>query len=176
MKPDFKNLPQFYLHPGEVYYSDKDIIISTVLGSCIAIIMYSNSIPFSGISHCQLPVCREPKNKCMNCSNPYKYVDCTIRKMLQKFNSMNIPIHDIQIKVFGGADAFINASNTQKNTTVGSQNINSVLTIMNEYNLKIVASDVGGRQGRKIYFRSKTGEVFLRRIENYEKNTSTNRR
>lgn len=170
MKPDFTNLPIVYLHPGEVCYSDKDVVVSTVLGSCVAVSMYSKVIPYSGISHCQLPACKEPHDNCLNCPDSYKYVDCTIKRMLQKFNSRGIANKDIELKLFGGADVLQNVSGKIKINTVGSQNINAAIKTIGEFNIKIAASDVGGERGRKLFFRSKTGEIFLNRLKNNEKN------
>lgn len=170
MKPDFKNLTTVYLHPGEVCYSEKDIVVSTVLGSCISISMYNAAIPFSGISHCQLPTCKEPHNNCQNCKEQYKYVDCTVKNMVQKFNQHGIANKDIELKLFGGADVLQTVSGKIKINTVGSQNINSAIKTISEFNIKIMASDVGGERGRKLFFRSKTGEVFLNRLKKNEKN------
>lgn len=169
MKPDFNNLPIIYLHPGEVCFSNKDVVVSTVLGSCISITMNSNGKPFSGISHCQLPTCKELNDKPLVCSEPYKYVDSTIKNMLKKFNENGISNSEIEVKIFGGADVLQTVAGKTKINTIGSQNINSAIKTISEHNLKIIASDIGGERGRKIFFRSKTGEVFLNRLKNNEK-------
>ena len=168
MKLNFKDMTVVYLHPGEVFFSKKSYVVSTVLGSCLAITMFCGRTKYGGISHCQLPSCKEASANCDDCSEPYKYVDCTITKMLQKFEQQNIQSGEIEVKIFGGADVLVN-SNCSSKKSIGRQNIISAEKMIHKYNLKIVTSDVGGRQGRKIFFVSNKGEVFLRRMKNNEK-------
>lgn len=167
MKHYFNGLDIIYLHPGEIVYSKTPVIVSTLLGSCISITMYCPINKFSAISHNLLPACRKCKEHTPTCKEPYKYVECTIIKMMEEFDKMKIRMEDIEIKVFGGADVLETLSLYKKNT-VGNQNINSVISIFNKFNLKIMASDVGGIKGRKILFNTGTGEVFLNRMKNNE--------
>jgi len=90
--------------------------------------------------------------------------------MIKKFNEKGISNEEIELKLFGGADVLQTVSGMVKINTVGSQNINSATKTISEFNIKIAASDVGGERGRKLFFRSKTGEIFLNRLKNNEKN------
>jgi chemotaxis protein CheD len=175
MRTNFNSGTIIYLHPGEVFYSNKPFIVSTILGSCLSITMFSERIPLAGITHCQLPKCTGLNDNCENCLEPYKYVDCSIKKMLEKFNEHKIKPFEIDIKLFGGADVLSNFSDVENNS-VGKQNIAVAKRIINKNNLNLVASDVGGKQGRKIYFNSKTGGILLYRMNRNEQSKSINSR
>lgn len=175
MRPDFKDIPVVYLHPGEVFFSKKPYIVSTVLGSCLSITMFCSRTKFGGISHCQLPSFKEAIDDCDDCSEPYKYVNCTIIKMLEKFEQLNIKNSEIEVKIFGGAEVLC-SPNCSGKKSIGRQNIIIAEKMMKKNNLKIVTSDLGGKQGRKILFVSNNGEVFLHRMKKYEKNKSISSR
>jgi chemotaxis protein CheD len=63
--------------------------------------------------------------------------------------------------MFGGADMF---GVRDGSATVGRQNIDKAVELMAAVGLRLVASDVGGPRGRKIFFNTSTGEVLLRRL------------
>jgi len=166
MKPDFKELQNVYIHPGEAVFSNNPIVVSTVLGSCLSVTMFSRKIKYAGISHCQLPDCRSCDLNCDNCSDPYKYVNCTINQMIKKFEEMKIQRKDIEVKIFGGADVLKNAPEEKRISTVGRQNIQMALETLAKNNMSAITTDVGGTFGRKIFFLTETGEIFLNRLKN----------
>ena len=47
---------------------------------------------------------------------------------------------------------------------IGQQNIQTAKQIIRSEGLRIQALDVGGLQGRKIFFYTDTGEVYLKRL------------
>jgi chemotaxis protein CheD len=165
MKPDFKGLPSVYIHPGEACFSSNPIVVSTVLGSCLSVTMFSGKIKYAGISHCQLPYCRKTGQDCNDCKDPYKFVNCTIVQMIRKFEKLQIPRKEIEVKIFGGADVLKTFSGERREPTIGRQNIQSALETLDRNNMSASVSDVAGIQGRKIIFFTETGEIFLNRMK-----------
>jgi chemotaxis protein CheD len=165
MKPDFGGLLSVYIHPGEVCFASNPIVVSTVLGSCLSITMFSSKIKYAGISHCQLPNCRSENFDCNNCLEPFKYVNCTIFQMIKKFEQLQIHRNDIEVKIFGGADVFKTSSGEKKESTIGKQNIQTALETLAVNKMNAAVTDVGGVQGRKIIFFTETGEIFLNRLK-----------
>ena len=165
MKPDFRGLHNVYIQPGEACFSRNPLVVSTVLGSCLSVTMFSRKIKYAGISHCQLPNCRSCNLECDHCDDPFKYVNCTIRVMIHKFEELDIPRNDIEVKIFGGADVLKSAGSEKRISTVGRQNIQMAFETLAEYNMSAVSTDVGGPEGRKIFFLTGTGEIFLNRIK-----------
>ena len=167
-------VPDIYLKPGEAVISNRAEIVSTVLGSCISITMFSLRQKMGAICHNLLPKCKE-KSVCNdNCHEAFRYVECTIRRMLDEFISRGINQNEIEVKIFGGADMFKLTAVKKSSVTVGRQNIDTALKILGDFGLKIAASDTGGTHGRKIVFCTQTGTVLLKRLEKAELNTYDN--
>lgn len=154
-------LPFIYLKPNEVYIAPTPSIIETVLGSCVSVTMFNRRSRIGMISHCLLPKCKNEGACNGDCSEGFKYVDCSICRMIEKYASYDIKRGDIEIKMFGGADMFT----IIRSVSVGKQNISTALKTIKTEGLSLVASDVGGTRGRKIFFNTYTGEVLLKRLK-----------
>jgi chemotaxis protein CheD len=94
--------------------------------------------------------------------------------MLKKFEELNIPRNEIEVKIFGGADVLKTSSDRKRNSTVGIQNIQMAIETLAYFNMTANVMDVGGKVGRKIIFSTRTGEIFLNRLKNNGKNKSFN--
>lgn len=165
--PNPNNLPVFYLHPGEVFFSKKPFLVSTILGSCLSITMFDNGTKFGGISHCKLPNCSEANYNCDDCGEPYKFVGCTIKHMIKKFEENKVKRYDLEVKIFGGADV-LSIESGSYNKSIGRQNIVAAQMAILDNKLNLVAMDVGGCEGRQINFTTNNGEIFLHRIKRNE--------
>jgi chemotaxis protein CheD len=86
--------------------------------------------------------------------------------MLNKFETLNIPRNDIEVKIFGGADVLKTSSGRRRISTVGRQNIQMAINTLADFNMSAYVMDVGGKVGRKIIFSTGTGEIFLNRLKN----------
>ena len=168
MKASFKDLPVIFLQPGEVFFSNKPVAVTTILGSCLSITMYCKKTKQGGISHCQLPYYKGVMND-SNSTELYKYVDSTFEKMLQSFRELNIEKEDLEIKMFGGGDVIATQHERKNPKTIGRQNIMAAIQSIEKYDLSVTTSDVGGKQGRKIIFLANTGEIYLKRIKTHGK-------
>jgi chemotaxis protein CheD len=153
------------LKPGEIFISGTPHMVSTLLGSCVAIILFTPAYRVGAICHALLPMCRE--GKFFSCPEKFRHVACSFRGMLAMFRERGISCATIEAKVFGGADMFPNEpaiSGKSSRATVGRMNIAKAKELLAAEGIRIIAADVGGWQGRKILFRPNTGEVFLQRM------------
>jgi chemotaxis protein CheD len=164
MSPNDADLPQIYLKAGEIVFSDKPHITLTVLGSCLSVTMLHRPGGLSAISHGLLPHCRERAACSGDCKQMAKYVECSIVWMLKRFTEAGVPPRELEVKVFGGADMFTTRSVEKGVISVGKQNIAVAQKIIESEGLTVVSMDVGGNQGRKIFFNTQTGEVMLKRL------------
>jgi chemotaxis protein CheD len=153
-----------YLKPGEIFISDKPSVVKTILGSCISVTMFNSRLRIGSICHGMLPECNEMNGSNCACLKGIRYVDCSIRKMLEELHSMGILNDEIEVKLFGGADMFKTILCKPNTINVGEQNIKAAFKIMGDSNLRLVASDIGGSSGREIIFIPNTGEVFLKKL------------
>ncbi len=154
-----------YLHPGESQFSDKPEVVYTVLGSCVAIVMRAPRLNFSAIVHTMLPgSCNRIDHECTLDANKYKYVTCSLNSLLDTIKLHGIKKEELEIKVFGGASVISTNENRNNALTVGQQNINMVRKIFEKENLKVKSIDVGGSSGRRLYYYTETGDVYLSKL------------
>jgi chemotaxis protein CheD len=154
-----------FLKPGELYISDIPTMVSTILGSCIAVTIFNKRLKTGGICHAMLP--KSPYSKE---HGVFRYVDSSISYMLNKFKTMGVKKDEIEVKLLGGADV-IDRMN-EDTASIGQKNIKTALEIIKSEGLKLVVSDVGGKMGRKLHFYTHTGKVLLKRINSVQSSLS----
>ncbi len=143
-----------YIHSGQLFVAARDTTIMTVLGSCVAVCLYDPVSKISGMNHYLLPLWNNE-----GLASP-KYGNISIEKLVDAMESVGCARRNIVAKVFGGASPNNFTSSTQK--LIGEKNINVAMDMLQEFNIKVVASDVGGIRGRKIAMNSTTGKVIMR--------------
>ncbi len=154
-RKDFQ-LDKIYLKPGELVVTEEQVMVTTVLGSCVSVTMFNAQMGAAAICHGMLPYGGNSQN--------FKYVDSAIRYMIGYFKKLDIKRKEIEVKVFGGADMFHTVGSSTNSPTVGSQNVSAAASCLKEYGMTPTASDVGGRNGRKLIFTTDTGIVYLKRL------------
>jgi chemotaxis protein CheD len=156
MHPRETELPVLFLKPGEMYFGETPALVTTVLGSCVAIILYNRRFRLGAVCHSMLPA--------GTCDDEgFKYLNCAIHEMLDRFLARGIGSTEIEAKLFGGGDVLMTKGGNGSNKTVGRQNIETALELVKREGLKLTSCDLGGGSGRKILFYTDTGEVLLKR-------------
>lgn len=153
-----EHLPHIFLKPGELFLSRAPAIVSTVLGSCVSITFFEPAARLGAMCHVMLP------------SGPmggegFRFVDSTLGYMVEKIAGMGIELKMCEVKVFGGADVLLPRDANGTRMSVGSQNIQETRRGLELLGLVPKASDVGGKHGRKLFFNSHTGDVFLKKVQ-----------
>lgn len=126
--------------------------------------MFCPRLKIGAICHGLLPNCRDDGPCDNSCGKAFKYVDCSIKLMLDRFREYGVSGNEMEIKLFGGADMFSSGDEGCRGGSVGDLNIRAALKIFDDEKLKVLKSDTGGIQGRKIMFYTHTGEVLLKRV------------
>jgi chemotaxis protein CheD len=163
-----RKLPAIYLKPGELYINDHPGIVTTVLGSCVSVTLYSPRNRAAAICHGMMPRWEETERDKGPHKERFKYVDYAIRYMMKVFRSFGLKPREIEVKLFGGANLFSSADDGGPRVPVGRQNVITALEVMEEEGLVLARKDVGGMQGRKLHFYLHTGEVFVKKLETSE--------
>ncbi len=145
-----------YLKPGEVVVAREPVLVSTVLGSCVAVTMFSPGSGVGAICHAMLPdnVGRD---------EDLRYVDTALRHIYRKVTGYGAG-RDLVVKLFGGARVLNVGDSGSPGRTVGEQNVVRALEILEVLGLKINSADTGGVVGRKLFFCTRNGDVYLRRM------------
>lgn len=144
---------RIFLKPGEFYVGEEPAEISTILGSCVSVTIFSARRGIGGMCHAQLPRKRSSRT-----NDRFRYVDSSIYSMLHEFEQMGVNRTEMVVNLLGGADVL------ESSLSIGRKNIETALEIIAKENLYLARSDVGGRRGRKIHFDTHTGKILLKRL------------
>jgi chemotaxis protein CheD len=161
--PGFSSLPVIYLHPGDCHFSKSPEVISTVLGSCISVVMRSPERGITVVTHSQMPEYNLLESEYL--SFRYHYTDSSIYSVIKYFDGQLIPRDTLEVKLFGGAEILAGKSEFNQSSSVGKKNMDTALRVIDKEGLIISASDLGGKQGRKLFIVSDSGEVYLSRLK-----------
>lgn len=159
---------EIYLKPAEMVLCKKPCKVTTVLGSCLSIVLYHEKSHSGAICHALLPRCNKSNGLCRNaCSQTFRFVDCSLHFMLERYAALGVNAWELNVKLFGGADMFI-ARNQESISDVGRQNVEKAITLVHDLNLRLTAYSLGGIFGRKLFFFTQTGLVEMKYVN--EKN------
>lgn len=137
-----------------------DRIRTLGLGSCVGIVIYDLTKKVAGLAHIMLPDSSLSNELEIN---KYKYADTAIDVLIAMLLAKNARRHVLKAKIAGGAQMF-KFNSTSEIMRIGPRNVEAVIAKLNELNIPIVASDVGGGNGRTIEFDPLTGELNIRTV------------
>ncbi|MDH5559499.1 MAG: chemotaxis protein CheD [Deltaproteobacteria bacterium] len=146
----------YHLHPGEIFISKEDMVINTVLGSCVAVCLWDSKRQIGGMNHVMLPVNPDDQPISTRYGNVATYV---LYDMLREEGCYP---RFIQAKIFGGANGMAKYG-FKGGVNVGDRNIEITLKVLGKLKLEITGRDIGGHTGRKIQFDVRTGKI----VHNY---------
>lgn len=162
--------PIVTLHPGEYYSSSEDIVISTILGSCVAVALFDRRTGIGGLNHFMLPGAVDASNPILSPNAKYGMyaMELLINDMMKK----GVRKADLVAKVFGAASV-LDLSDDAVGNRIPLSNIEFTFTYLEGEGIPVEAKDVGGQEPRKIFFYTKTGKVLLKRIPRTRRPTVT---
>lgn len=143
-----------YLYPGTLFVHRQPHLVTTVLGSCVSVCLWNQTAQLGGINHYLLPLWNGD-----GLPTP-KYGNIAIAKLIEKVQALSSPGDKLIAKVFGGASMW------EKNDgllAIGQRNIEFAIESLENHRIRIVSSDLGGYNGRKVIFNSGDGTVLMRR-------------
>lgn len=141
-------------------------LVTTVLGSCVAVCIWNERARVGGINHYLLPLWNGE-----GLATP-KYGNIAIGRLVDKVQTMS-GAGPLIAKVFGGASMWSQVSGA---LAVGERNIELAFRILEELKIKVVSQDVGGEMGRKVIFDTESGSVLLRRNQSVAMRASEKKR
>lgn len=149
-----------FLHPGMLIAMKESSVITTVLGSCISVCLWDRASGAGGMNHYLLPLWNGEGLK-----TP-RYGNVAIPALIEKMLSLGCNRKDLRAKVFGGA-AMLDSKSSVLN--IGRGNIEYAEGALAEAGIPVLCRDTGGTYGRKLMFKTGTGEVLLKRVNGVSK-------
>lgn len=141
-----------------------EVIRTSGLGSCVGVVIYDLQKKVAGLAHVMLPDSALGKKDNFNI---YKYADTAIDSLVNQLYTCGIRKSALQAKLAGGAQMF-QFSSSSSMMRVGPRNVEAVEEKLNQHQIPIVSSDVGGNCGRTIEFDPISGRLKVRTIHKGE--------
>lgn len=147
------DLKKYTIFPGQFTVTTVPALISTVLGSCVAVCLWDRKSKVSGMNHYLLP-----GTSADDASNPNRGLTAT-RLLIRSMINRNVNPENIEAKVFGGCNSLYQNTDLYK---VGERNVAAAFDVLKEFGIPVRAQHTGGAYGRKIVFNTGTGKVRMR--------------
>lgn len=154
--------------PGEYYFTGKDMLIVTVLGSCVAACIRDRVSGVGGMNHFMLPDGGDADSPV---SASMRYGTYAMEVLINDLLKAGARRENLEAKVFGGGNVlrgFIAIN-------VGERNAQFVRDYLKAENIRIVAEDLNDIHPRKVYFFPRTGKVLVKKLKQLNNNTLVNR-
>lgn len=140
-----------YLHPGQIHTASHATLISTVLGSCVAVCLWDPLTRVGGMNHYLLPM-----------GKGLRYGNEAMSRLLEDMTARGASLSRMVAKVFGGACVIPGFTGTRK--AIGTQNIDAALQFLAANAIPIRGEQTGGARGRKLLFHTGTGRAYVKDI------------
>jgi chemotaxis protein CheD len=138
---------------GEVKSAGANTILrSAAIGSCIVVTAYYPEQNIGSMAHIMLPGKATDKNE----ENKFRYAENAIIELLLQLDVPLNKIQDIKICLIGGGNVL-----KREDDTICEKNIESVLEILSQKQLKTEAKALGGTDRRTVQFDIAKGEVYF---------------
>ncbi|HIQ04175.1 MAG TPA: chemotaxis protein CheD [Anaerolineae bacterium] len=152
------------VEPGKLVVSGEpdDILVAFGLGSCVAVAAYDPVTKVAGLLHAVLPRQRDGSN------NHSRFVDKGILLMVEQMERSGASRIRLRCWIVGGARMML-TSNGGNVFNIGQENVQTALQVLRREQLRLVASEVGGKVGRTIKLHVNDGRVTVRQAGGKER-------
>jgi chemotaxis protein CheD len=149
--------------PGEYFVTTADILLVTVLGSCVTACIRDRDKGLGGMNHFMLPDSSEGGML----SSSARYGAYAMEVLLNHLLKLGARRSSLEAKVFGGGKVLASLSQAQ----VGEKNAQFVLDYLNTERIPVVAQDLLDVYPRKVYFFPANGRVMMKKLVRVKNDT-----
>jgi chemotaxis protein CheD len=144
-----------YLPPGQLVVCADPCAVTTIVGSCVAVCLMDRVARVGGMNHYILPF-KARNDDCL------RYGAVAIPRLIDGVLAMGGRRDRLEAKVFGGASVV--GALCHDGDHLGSRNVRLARQILSENGIPIIAEDVNGDRGRKVFFQSDEGTAWVRKL------------
>ena len=136
--------------------SDPGVVLTTILGSCVAACLRDPQSGIGGMNHFLLPGGDEAASGSAATRYGVHLMELLINELLKH----GARRERLEAKIFGGAQTIAQFSN------VGRQNAEFAVRFLTDERITIVSASTGGEQGRKVEFWPVSGRARQHALDN----------
>lgn len=163
------NLEAAKILPGEYYVTGRDMVLVTVLGSCVSACIRDRASGIGGMNHFMLPDAGTDQSNPL--SSSARYGTYAMEMLINQLIKLGAKRPNLEAKVFGGG-AVLRGFTV---ANVGERNAAFVEAYLKMEGIKIVARDLLDIYPRKIYFFPNSGRVLVKKLKSVHNNTIVER-
>jgi chemotaxis protein CheD len=134
---------------GEICHARDTGVLTTVLGSCVAVTLYHPRSKTGALAHIVLPVSMNREGK------PGKFADTAVAQMCRTLSDLGLNVSGLVAKLTGGSEMFKTGGPLQ----IGPANIDAARKELQKMRIPIVAEHLAGNKGRRVTLDVATGEL-----------------
>lgn len=138
--------------PGEYFVSTDDIVLMTVLGSCISACLWDSRARVGGMNHFMLPEGGDDGHG--------RYGSYAMELLINEMLKCGARRESLQAKIFGGAQVMANFTTMN----VGERNTSFVVDYLQTERIPLLSRDVLDIYPRKVCFFPATGKAMVKRL------------
>lgn len=152
--------------PGEYYVSQRNTLMVTVLGSCVAACIRDVETGVGGMNHFMLP---DDGGRDV-VSSSARYGTYAMEILINHLLKLGARRNRLEAKVFGGGAVLESLS-----SNVGARNAEFVLEYLEIERIPVVAQDLLDSFPRKVYYFPHTGRVLVKKLHRVQNETLADR-
>ncbi len=152
------------IFPGQYFVTDRDIVLVTVLGSCVAACIRDPSASVGGMNHFLLPDSAEDASPA---SRSARYGTYAMELLINRLMRHGARKQTMEAKVFGGGSVMPDL----RTSGVGESNARFIVDYLRKEGIQVAAQDLLDVCARKIYFFPATGRVLVKKLRQLHNDT-----
>jgi len=160
---DLDQYPKVFLPTGDCFLGVRPTLVSTVLGSCVAVTMCDPARAIGAICHAFLPDSGSFRNSERD-PQVCRFVDTALENMFSSLMKLKVAPESIVVKMFGGASGLVGGVERASLYDIGGRNTSAVRRWLAGHGLTVSRSQTGGSHGRKLHFLTHTGDVWVKQL------------
>jgi len=144
--------------PGEYYATGRDMVLVTVLGSCVTACIRDKLSGIGGMNHFMLPDANPDKDSPFGESA--RYGTFAMEILINSLLKLGAHRALLKAKVFGGG----NVMPGMTVANVGQRNADFVLRFLDTEKIRVAARDLVDVCPRKVYFFTRSSRVMVKKL------------
>jgi len=176
--PGFEHINRYYdrtldiaaakILPGELYVTQQNEVIVTVLGSCVSACVRDIDSGIGGMNHFMLPVQDDMAFRVGDdLTDSARYGNWAMEFLMNTLLKYGGKKQRFEVKIVGGGQVI----SAIQNIDVGKKNVEFVKEYLKKEHLFVSGEDVGGPFPRKVYYFPQTGVVKVKKIQTMANDT-----
>lgn len=149
---------EIFLAPGGFYFGGGPVRVRTVLGSCVAIVLWHSERRIGGMCHFMLPSRAAKEAAALD----GRYADEAVALFVREIAQAGTRPRDYIGKLFGGGNMFSGYASAGGCRDVPCMNVEAARRLIRNLDVPLVAEHLGGSGHRNLTFELWSGDAYLR--------------